>query len=64
MNCKACGKPINKGDRFILVGLYPSKWKRMNYYYWFDGPENFGDICHEACFYSQIQESKQKCVKP
>jgi hypothetical protein len=67
MSCKYCGKPIGKGERFILVGIYPSKWHKMNYYDWLDGPEYFGELYHEVCYMklSANQESKQKeGVKP
>jgi hypothetical protein len=60
MSCKNCGKPIRKGEKFTLVGIYPNKLHKMGYHDWFDGPEYFGEIYHEKCYCSQNQESKLK----
>jgi len=50
MSCKYCGKQIRKGERFVLVGIYPSKFKKIRYHDWFDGPEYFGELYHEMCY--------------
>lgn len=66
MSCKVCGQPIKKNDRFVLVGSYPGKFKRFGYHDWFDGPDYFGELYHEACYLKSIeQKSKQnEGVKP
>jgi hypothetical protein len=54
-----------KGDRFVLVGSYPRKLKRMGYHDLFDGPEYFGELYHEACYLESVGEQESKeCVKP
>jgi predicted nucleic acid-binding Zn-ribbon protein len=62
MSCKQCGKLIQKGERFVLVGIYPSKFKKFTYHDWFDGPEYFREVYHEACYLKHLanQESKKK----
>jgi hypothetical protein len=62
MSCRNCGLLIRKGDRFILVGSYPGKLKKFSYYNWWDGPEYFGELYHEACYLRSLrkQEMKQK----
>jgi hypothetical protein len=68
MSCKYCEKPIKKGDKFILVGIYPSYWgKEVSKWGLLKpiGPDKFGEIYHEACYSLQNQESKRKeGVKP
>jgi hypothetical protein len=62
MNCRRCGLEIKEGDRFVLVGLYPSKLHKMGYNGWFDGPEYFGDLYHEDCYLKSYvkKEANQK----
>jgi hypothetical protein len=51
---------LKKGDRFVLVGFYPRKLKRMGYQDWFDGPEDFGELYHEVCCLESVEEQKSK----
>jgi hypothetical protein len=57
---------LKKGDRFVVVGTYPSFWNSWSLSRFFN-PEVFGKIYHETC-YSQFlkeEEPKQKeQVKP
>ena len=60
MNCKHCGKPIRKGERFILVGTYPSHWnKQVSAFPLLKpvGPEDYGEMYHEACYSLHSRES-------
>ena len=63
MSCKYCGKPIPKGERFILVGIYPSYWTKevsVGGLLKPIGPGKFGEIYHEACYSLKNQEPKPK----
>jgi hypothetical protein len=57
--CKYCGGEIKKNDRFILVGFYPGKWRRMGYHYLFDGPKYFGELYHEPCYMESVEKQEQ-----
>jgi hypothetical protein len=58
---------IRKDNRFIVVGYYPSWWKKFSFTV-FDGPEYFGELYHEACYLESIGKSetrqKDEGVKP
>jgi hypothetical protein len=55
-DCEYCHKEIKKDDDFILVGKYPSGWKK-----WGEGmtrwssPEDFGTIYHKSCFLEMMK---------
>lgn len=66
MSCKACGLPIKKDMRFVLVGFYPRFVDKM-FFGWIDGLDYYGELYHEACYLESIknEESKQKSgIKP
>ena len=54
-------------DRFIVVGYYPSWWKKSSFTV-FDGPEYFGELYHEARYLESIgklqTKHKNEGVKP
>lgn len=63
LSCKHCGKPIKKGEKFVLVGTYPNYWgKQVSVGGLLNpiGPDKFGDIYHEACYLLQNQKPKRK----
>jgi hypothetical protein len=66
MNCRVCDLELKEGDRFVLVGFYPRKLKKMGYHDLFDGPEYFGDLYHENCYlksFGNHESSKKEGVE-
>jgi hypothetical protein len=58
-DCEYCHKEIKKDDDFILVGKYPSGWKKweegMTRYSYLRSPEDFGTIYHKSCFLEMVK---------
>lgn len=60
MSCEYCGMEIEKGERFVSVGSYPSWWRILGART--VGPSYFGKIYHEACYLESLRKQglKQK----
>jgi len=60
-DCEYCGEQVKKDDDFVLVGKYPSGWKK-----WEEGmaryssPEDFGAIFHKSCYDEMIKKENTK----
>jgi len=52
---------MKKGEKFVVVGIYPSFWHSWSLSRFFN-PEVFGKIYHENCYcqFLKEEESKQK----
>ena len=69
-DCRYCLKEIKKDDDFILVGKYPSGWKKWgenvfpssNPMLKLSSPEDFGMIYHMSCFLEKIKNEGVKEV--
>jgi len=50
--CEICGKTVNEGDEFVLVGKYPSHGKVWVHstYGGYSPPEKYGLLYHKSCF--------------
>jgi len=62
VSCRHCGKPIGKGEKFILIGTYPSHWSRKRIVG--GSPEKFGEMYHEACYPLQMRGRLCVCGHP
>jgi len=58
MSCRHCGLKLRKGDRFVVVGDYPSWWKNRGFSRLLDGPEYFGELYHEVCYLESVGKYK------
>jgi hypothetical protein len=60
-DCEYCGEQVKKDDDFVLVGKYPSGWKKweggMTRY---SSPEDFGTIYHKSCYDEMIKKETAK----
>jgi hypothetical protein len=58
-DCEYCHKEVKKDDDFVLVGKFPSYWKKSNtrlFKLWGPmSPEDFGTIYHKACFLEMMK---------
>jgi len=56
LSCEYCGKPIGKGEDFVVVGKYPAEWKALLS----RGslPEDFGRTYHRACYLKVLKKEK------
>ena len=63
MVCAFCGKPINKGEEFVLFGRYPSFWNLFTIWFWdmssYFSPEQFGKAYHKSCFIKMVNKERQ-----
>jgi hypothetical protein len=63
-NCELCSKEIKKDDDFIVVGKYPSGWKKWeenrfpSSSMFGSSPEDFGSIYHKDCFIDAIKKGE------
>jgi hypothetical protein len=57
MSCRVCGLRLRKDERVVLVGFYPSLWKKVDLGYSpYRGLDVFGDLaratdrrCFDVC---------------
>jgi len=62
MSCRRCGLRVRKDDRFVLVGSYPSWWKKSSFSL-LCGLEYFGELYHEACYMESSEKQESERLK-
>jgi hypothetical protein len=64
MSCRVCGLRVKKDDRFVLVGFYPSLWKKSDFAFrFYTGLDCFGELYHETCYLESQVSSENRNKK-
>jgi hypothetical protein len=67
MVCAICGKFLNKGEEFVLIGTYPTFWRLFKLWFFEQStmfePEDFGWVYHKSCFMKMLTEKQQQEIE-